>query len=129
MTQGDSCGMEVNIDISLTMEQRFSLRTLAMELQELSRDELIERVLEEREDYLLQQRFFKAILEDQGAVMEEEADFSLVLPETEEEMIAVFGHIPTHEEYCAYVEERVEAHQEAARIDVDIEAIALGLEE
>jgi hypothetical protein len=44
-------------------------------------------------------------------------------------MIATFGHMPSDEELAAYVGERVEACQEAARIDVDIEAIALGMEE
>ena len=117
------------MDIELTLEQCFQLKQLSLELMEMSQDELMCMVLSEREDFLLQQRYFKVVMEIAGIVVEEESDISLVLPETEEEMLNIFGHVPSEEELGCYVAERVEAHQLAARIDVDIEAIALGLED
>lgn len=117
------------MDVELTLEQCFQLKQLSLELKEMKREELMCMVISEREELLLQQRYFKFVLESAGIAVEEESDISLALPETEEEMLHIFGHIPSEEELCYYVAERVEAHQLAARIDVDIEAIALGLED
>jgi hypothetical protein len=116
-------------ELSLSMEQEFQLRHLRLQLQEMSREELIAMVIEEREDLLMQGNYFRQIMRDAGMQVEEAMDLSLVLPETEEEMIAQFGHRPSDEEVAALVAERIEACQEAARMDIDIEAIVLGLGE
>jgi transposase len=115
--------------IDLSLEQQFQLRQLRSEIEDLSRAELIALVLEERRDYLLQGNCLRSVMVEAGMEVEEPMDIFLALPETDEEMIATFGHMPSDEELAAYVGERVEACQEAARIDVDIEAIALGMEE
>jgi hypothetical protein len=115
--------------IDLNLEQQFQLRQLRDEIEGLSRAELIVLVLDERRDYLLQGNYLRSMMVEAGMEVEEPMDIYLALPETEEEMIATFGHMPSNEELAAYVGERVEACQEAARMDVDIEAIALGMEE
>lgn len=125
----DRSSRSVPMEIALTLEQRLQLRQLRDELEELNREQLIAAVLEEREDLLLQQRYYVAVLEDAGMRVEPSADICIVLPKTEEELVAVFGHRPSDEELSSYCEERILAHQEAARMDVDIEAIALGLDE
>jgi len=115
--------------IDLSLEQRFQLRQLRDEIQDLSQEELVALVIDERRDYLLQGNYLRSVMVEAGIEVEEPMDISLALPETDEEMIAAFGHMPSNEELAAYIGERVEACQEAARMDVDIEAIALGLEE
>lgn len=117
------------MELSLTTEQQFAMRMFALELQELDRDELIAALLSEREDLLLQQQYFKGILEDQGLEICPEMDVTLALPETEEDMVRVFGKVPSENELGEYIERQMEAQFEAARIDVDMEAIVLGLEE
>lgn len=116
-------------ELSLSLEQGFQLRHLRLELEGMSREELIEMVMEEREDFLMQGNYFRQVMRSAGLQVEEPMNLSLALPETEEEMIAQFGHRPSDEEVAALVAERIEACQEAARIDVDIEAIVLGLGE
>lgn len=117
------------MDCGLTLEEKFQMRQLLEELQECGKEELIERALEEREELLLQGRYYRQILESMGCELYEEADVALVLPQSDEEMVAVFGRRPTDEELADYCNQRIAEHQEAARMDVDIEAIALGLEE
>lgn len=115
--------------IDLSLEQQFQLRQLRGEIESLNRAELIALVLDERRDYLLQGNYLRSVMVEAGIEVQEPMDIYLALPETDEEMIATFGHMPSNEELAAYVGERVEACQEAARMDVDIEAIALGMEE
>lgn len=115
--------------IDLSLEQQFQLRQLKGEIENLGRAELIALVLDERRDYLLQGNYLRSVMVEAGLEVQEPMDIYPALPETDEEMIATFGHMPSNEELAAYVGERVEACQEAARIDVDIEAIALGMEE
>jgi hypothetical protein len=116
--------------IELSLEQRFQLELLRLEAAELEKEELLELLLEEREELLLRGNYFRhrmreAGMEAEGALM----DGELVLPDSEEELVAHFGYVPSDEEVAALINDRIEAHQEAARIDVDIEAIVLGVEE
>lgn len=113
----------------LSLEQRFQLRQLRIDLDGMSRQELIETVLEEREDFLLQGNYFRSMMKAAGFEVEEQADMSLVLPETEEDLVAQFGYVPSNDKVAELINERIEACQEAARMDVDIEAIVLGMEE
>lgn len=115
--------------ITLSLEKLFSLQKLALELEEMDRGELIEMVLEERQERLLQEQAFSALMAAEGIPAEVDDAFELALPETEEELIEVFGHVPDDDELDAYVNRQIEAHLDAARMDVDIEAIALGAED
>lgn len=117
------------MEISLSLEQLFSLRKLELDLEAMSRDELIEMVLDEREQRLVQEQLFSMSMAAEGIPAEVDDVFELALPETEEEMIAVFGHLPDDDELSDYVNRQIEVHLNAARMDVDIEAIALGAED
>jgi hypothetical protein len=117
------------MDCELSLEERFQLRQLAIELESCCREELIWRVLEEREETLLQGRYYRQALEMMGFELADEADVTLVLPQSEAELVEVFGRRPSDQELEDYCNQRIAEHQEAARMDVDIEAIALELEE
>jgi len=110
----------------LALEQQLQLRLLRDELAAFSREELIEVVLEERHTLFVERRWHRIILDAAGIeVCQHEGKFS-PLPETEEEMLEIFGRVPSNDELAAFVNERLEA---ARMDDVDIEAIALGLED
>lgn len=117
------------MEVDLTLEQRFALRLYRRQLETLSRQELLEHAIEEREARLLLERLHQAQLEDMGVPALEEHWACFSLPETEEELIAVFGRVPSDEDLSVYINERIAAQQAAARMDVDIEAIALGAED
>jgi hypothetical protein len=117
------------MDCSLTLEQKFQLRKLALSLEGMDVRELRGMILETTEELLMQQAYFLGLMSDYGMDVETAEPFCLSLPETEEEMIDLFGRVPTDDELSDYINERIMEHMEAARIDVDIEAIALGLEE
>lgn len=111
----------------LSWEQEIQMARLALELRDASREELICRLLETQQELLLQRNEFREALEAEG--IETTPCSSFCFDVTEEELLAVFGREPTEEEFTAYLNQRIQAHQEAARLDVDIEAIALGMEE
>jgi hypothetical protein len=111
---------------SLTLEQQFELRQLQDALQGYSRAELIDIVLQGHETLLVERQWFRIVMEAAGVETSCHSGEFLPLPETEDEIVEVFGRMPTDEELTAYLNERMQA----ARIDdVDIEAIALGLED
>lgn len=111
---------------SLTLEQLFQLRQLEDDLQGRSRQELMRLVLQERETLLIERQWFRIVMEAAGVETCQVGGGFLPLPETEDELIEIFGKVPSDEELTAYLNERMEA----ARIDdIDIEAIALGLED
>lgn len=112
-------------DVRLPLEQELALRCLRDDLTGCSRSELIELLVAERAQLLLERQWFHAVLDHAGIDGYTEENTPL-LPETEEDLVEVFGRVPSDEEFACYVNERLEA----ARIDnVDIEAIALGLED
>lgn len=117
------------MEVDLTVEQRFALRLYRRQLETLSRQELLEHALEERETRLLMERMHQAQLEDMGVPAMEQQWAYPALPETEEDLIAVFGRVPSDEDLSVYINEQIAAQQAAARMDVDIEAIALGAED
>jgi hypothetical protein len=88
----------------LSLEERFQLRRLALELLPCSREQLIRQVLEEREDALLQGRFYRQALEAMGCELVEEADVELVLPQSEAELMKVFGRRPSDQELADYLQ-------------------------
>ena len=117
------------MEIQLTLEQRFQLRQFWLEAESMSRKELLQALISEREELLLQQRYYVAMLEMAGMDIEPAADVCFELPGDEEGLMAVFGHTPSDQELSDYCNERILRAQEAARMDVDIEAIALGFDE
>lgn len=117
------------MEIELGLEQLLGLRTLRDELQDYDREILIEALVEERRMRLMMERYFETVVEDMGGIVCREEAALPQLPQTEEELVAVFGRVPSDEEFEAYMSEQLNAHFEAARMDVDIEAIALGVED
>jgi hypothetical protein len=115
--------------MDLTLEQRFCLCQLRLEAGRMSREELVEALLEEREDLLLQRNYYVGRLEMAGVRVEPSSASCIALPDTEEELVEIFGYKPSDAELSVYLEARISEQQEAARMDVDIEAIALGLDE
>jgi len=111
---------------SLTLEQLFQLRQLQDRLQGYSREELIGLALQEHEARLVERHWFRVVMEAAGIETCERGGEFQALPETEDEIAEVFGRAPSKEELAAFLDERMEA---ARMDDVDIEAIALGLED
>lgn len=110
----------------LTLEQHFQLRQLWSEIQDCSREELMEMVLEERQMLLVERQLYRGAMESLGYETAAPCGEWESLPQSEEELVAVFGRVPSDEELADYLNDRLEA----ARIDeIDIEAIALGLED
>lgn len=117
------------METGLTLEQHLQIRLLRQEAQEASRELLIEMLIDERVAALQARREFEVLMVGAGLDVEPEMDLAFVLPETEEEMVAVFGHRPSSEELSDYINDRIGAHLGAATMDVDIEAIALETDE
>jgi hypothetical protein len=111
---------------ALTLEQALQLRQLQDQLRTCSREELMDMILEAHEKLLVERHWFRVVMEAAGIETSERGGDFQPLPETEEEVAAVFGRVPSTEELAAYMNERMEA---ARMDDVDIEAIALGLED
>lgn len=117
------------MDCGLSLEDRFQVRLLELEIESYSKERLVQRVLEEREETLMQGRYYRQVLEVNGFELVREVDVALVLPQSEEELAAVLGRRPSNQEVADYCNQRIAEHQEAARMDVDIEAIALETED
>jgi len=116
------------MDVGLTIEQHLQLRLLREDARNASREQLIEMLVDERAAALLAQREYQIEMTDAGLIAESQMDMAFVLPEAEEELVAVFGYSPSNEELGDYLNERIGSHMDAARMDVDIEAIALEAE-
>lgn len=115
--------------MDLTLEQLFCLSRLRLEASRMSKEELVEALLEEREELLLQRNYYVGCLEMAGIRAEPSSEPCISLPETEDELVAIFGRRPSDDELSTYLQERINDQMEAARMDVDIEAIVLGLDE
>lgn len=113
-------------DEILTLEQQLQLRLMRDELSAFSREDLIEIALQERHTLFFERRWHQAVMDAAGVeTCSPDGEFA-PFPRTEEEMVEVFGRVPSNEELAAFMNERLEA---ARMDDVDIEAIALGLED
>jgi hypothetical protein len=105
----------------LTTEQQYLLRRVAVEAQELSRDELIEALCDCWEGRFLQKQIFACSSREAGFVFQIEERFPQQLPETEEEFTAIFGYLPTEEEAMAYINNL----REVATMELDMDEIVL----
>lgn len=111
---------------ALTLEQSLQLRLLKDEIQDCDRRELMRLLLNERYCRLMEQQWFRVVMEAAGVETCLGSQQFEPLPQSDEELLAVFGRIPDDDELTAYLNERMEA---ARMDDIDIEAIALGLED
>lgn len=110
----------------ITLEQSLELRLLSDELRGLTRGELQEALLEERRIRLVERQWFRVVMEKAGIPTCFQQEASVALPETPQELGEILGRAPEAGEFEAFIDERMEA----ARLDdIDIEAIALGLED
>ena len=119
--------MEGDVDVELSLEECLQLRLLADDLQERCQEELVCMVLELRESMLLQQKAFRWQLLQVGLDIEQEPAAAIVLPDTEEGLVEVFGCVPSDEQVADYVNEMIVSAEDVLS-DVDIEAIALGVD-
>ena len=108
-------------DAKLTTEQRYLLRRVAVEAQDLSRDELIEALCNCWEARFLQKQIFACSSREAGFVFQIEERLPLQQPETEEEFTEIFGYLPTEEEAMAYLEDL----HEIATMELDMDEIVL----
>lgn len=113
-------------DDVLALEQQLQLRLLRDELSMLSREDLVEIALQERHALLVERRWHRIVMDAAGVEVCDSEIEAIPFPQTEEELIEIFGKMPSDSELADFINERLEA----ARMDnVDIEAIALGLED
>lgn len=116
--------------MELSLEQQLELRLLYDAMANFDREDLIELVMEERTARLIQEQMFREIFDEMGMTATVNVAAAEVhVPQTEEELVAVFGHVPSDEELEEYIQEQLECQGGSATMDVDIEAIALGVEE
>lgn len=110
----------------LTLEQRFQLQLLRLELQSYGREELIQLLLEERQMLMIERCLYRRTLDEMGYDTSPPEGHWVEVPQSEKDLIEIFGKVPSDDELSDYLNERLEA----ARMDeIDIEAIALGLED
>jgi FMN phosphatase YigB (HAD superfamily) len=107
--------------VKLTTEQQYLLRRVAVEAQDLSRDELIEALCDCWEARFLQKQIFEYSSREAGFVFQVKERLPLQQPETEEEFTAIFGYLPTEEEAMAYLEDL----QQIATMELDMDEIVL----
>lgn len=109
----------------LTTEQEYLLKRIEIECSDLSKEQLLEALLDCWEARFRQKQFFLAQSKSAGYLFKMEEGATLCAPETEEEFEEIFGYVPTEEE----AEEYVSRMWETATMELDIEAIVLESEE
>lgn len=109
----------------LTTEQEYLLKRIEIECGELSREQLLEALLDCWEARFRQKQFFLAQSKSAGYLFKMEEGATLCAPETEEEFEEIFGYVPSEEE----AEEYVSRMWETATMELDIDAIVLESEE
>lgn len=103
------------------MEQKFLLHRIAAEAREMSRDGLINALLESWEMRFRIKQNFLSTTREAGYVFKMEERQPPRLPETKEELIEVMGHAPTEEEAESYMREV----WENATMELDMDEIVL----
>lgn len=114
------------MDSGLTMEQAFILRRMRDDLRQASQPQLLELVIgAQAKIYLMAQHFQDVIAEAGIAAQVQFGDFDCGLPDSEEELVQVFGRNPSNEELERYTEERIQAFQTFHGMDIDFSDIAM----
>ena len=106
----------------LTMEQRFLLQRLALEAKEMSKEELLHALLESWEMRFHLKQSFLSTTREAGYMFKMEERRPIRQPETEEDLIAAIGHMPTDEEVHDYMR----GMWENATMELDMDEIVLG---
>ena len=106
----------------LTLEQAFLLHRMAAEAREMSREELIDALLESWEMRFRLKQNFLLTTREAGYMFKMEERRPLRQPESEEELIELMGRVPTEEEMRDYMREI----WEDATMELDMDEIVLG---
>ena len=110
---------------NLTTEQEYLLKRVAIEAGELSRDGLVEALLECWEARLRQKQFFLEQSRSACFIFKMEEGATLYAPETDEDFEDIFGYSPTQEE----AEEYMCSLWENATMELDMDAIVIEYED
>lgn len=109
----------------LTEEQQFILRRVHLEAQELSREELIEALLESWEVRFQLKASFMMFSREAGLSFRLDEARSPAAPESLEDFEEIFGYEPTEEETIDYMR----SLYENATMEIDMDEIVLGTDE
>ncbi len=109
------------MDEQLTIEQQCMMRVIALEAENMSKEELIRTLLSCWEGRFRQKQIFVATCRSAGFAfrLDEGANFST--PESLEDLEKVFGYVPTDEEADEYIQSILET----ATMELDMDAIVL----
>jgi len=108
----------------LTLEQEYLLRSVAQDAMEMDKEELILALLSCWEARFRQKQVFLSTCRSAGYVFKlDEGDTSI--PESLEDLIAIFGYMPTMEETRDYYK----TVHETATMEVDMNEIVLESED
>lgn len=108
----------------LTQEQKFLLRRVELEAQELSKAELIDALLGCWEVRFQLKQSFMEFARNAGIHFKLDEQRSPFSPDSLEELEAVFGYEPTEEEAVNYIKDMYET----ATMELDMDEIVLGLD-
>ncbi len=108
----------------LSQEQKFLLRRVELEAQELSKAELIDALLGCWEVRFQLKQSFMEFTRDAGIHFKLDEQRSLFSPDSLEELESVFGYEPTEEEAVNYIKDMYET----ATMELDMDEIVLGLD-
>ena len=103
---------------ALSTEQQYLLRRIHLEAQSMSREQLVRALIRATEEKLRLKQYFASISSGGIRVVEGQA---CRLPEDEDGLREIFGHLPTESEIEAYYEQQYET----ATMEVDMDEIVL----
>lgn len=118
---------ERRMECELSMEQDWLLRQMKDRLANLSRAELVDLAVGMQATLFAQAENFKARLLEMGVPVEIHLvqDFDFGIPESEEELVQVFGRRPSEEEVMELTNQRIQAFQDFHGMDIDFSEIAM----
>ena len=115
------------MDDDLTMEEEFLLRRMRDNLQQASQPELLNLLISAQAKIFLLAHHFQEVAAEAGIAAQIEivggVDFGL--PDSEAELVQVFGGRPSDEQMERYTEERIQAFQAFHGMDIDFSDIAM----
>ena len=106
---------------ALSTEQQYLLRRIHLEAQSMSREQLVDELLQAWEAKLRLKQYFASVVGAHGGGFQVVEGQTCRLPNSEKGLVEVFGHLPTDEEIAAYYEQQ----WETATMEVDMDEIVL----
>lgn len=103
----------------LDLEQRFALQRLALEAQEMGREELIVALVAALESWFELKAFFLEVARSSGISFSVQVMRDWEPPETPEEFLDRLGYVPTPEQADDYLKECIET----ATMELDMDEI------